>query len=77
LLLKLTFFAALGVLLLVESALLFTTFRYRARPSDPNVPLQIHGDPRLEIVWTIVPIVLLAVVAAFTAPIIFATQAPH
>ncbi|HLY67677.1 MAG TPA: cytochrome c oxidase subunit II, partial [Chloroflexota bacterium] len=75
-LLKLTFFAACGVFFVVEGALVYILFRYRRRRTDPAMPPQIHGNTPVEIIWTIIPAVLLAVVAAYTIPIIFSTQAP-
>jgi cytochrome c oxidase subunit II len=75
-LLKLTFWAAVGVFVIVEAVLVWILFRYRRRRNDPAMPPQIHGNTPVEIIWTIIPAVLLAIVAAFTTPIIFSTQAP-
>jgi cytochrome c oxidase subunit II len=75
-LLKLTFFAAVGVGVIVEGILVYVILRYKARRTDTGFPAQIHGNTPVEIIWTIIPAVLLAVVAFFTIPIIFTTQAP-
>jgi cytochrome c oxidase subunit 2 len=75
-LLKLTFWSAVGVFVIVEAVLVWVIFRYRARRTDAAMPPQIHGNTPVEIIWTIIPAVLLAIVAAFTTPIIFNTQAP-
>ena len=56
------------VFVLVESALILFVLRFRRRretPADAEGP-QIHGNTRLEIIWTIVPTVILAGIAAFT-----------
>ncbi|HEU0168657.1 MAG TPA: cytochrome c oxidase subunit II [Chloroflexota bacterium] len=74
-LLKLTFFSAVGVFVIVEGVLVWVLFRYRAPRVDPGIPNQIHGNTRLEVIWTIIPAVLLIIVAYFTTPIIFETQA--
>jgi cytochrome c oxidase subunit II len=74
-LLKLTFWSAVGVFVIVEAVLVWIIFRYKARHTDAGLPPQIHGNTPVEIMWTIVPAVLLAIVAAFTTPIIFTTQA--
>ncbi len=74
-LLKLTFWAGVGVFVIVEAILVWIVFRYRARRSDTGLPPQIHGNTPVEIIWTIIPAVLLAIVAAYTTPIIFSTQA--
>jgi cytochrome c oxidase subunit 2 len=54
------------VLVVVESALLLFIFRYRrrGRPRDAEGP-QIHGATRLELIWTAIPVVMLAAIAGF------------
>lgn len=54
------------VLVVVESALLLFVFRYRGRgrPRDAEGP-QLHGATRLELIWTAIPVVMLAAIAAF------------
>ena len=75
-LLKLTFWSSVGVFVIVEAVLVWIAIRYRARRTEAGLPPQIHGNTPVEIVWTIIPAVLLAIVAAYTTPIIFSTQAP-
>lgn len=41
----------------VEAAILWAVFRYRRRPGDGEPP-QWHGNNTLEIVWTVIPAVL-------------------
>jgi len=55
-----------AVFLLVEGTLLTFVIRYRrrGRPRDAE-PEQIHGATRIEIVWTVVPVLLLAVIVSF------------
>ena len=60
-----TFYWAVGVFMLVEGALLYAIFRFRGGPDDPEPP-QIHGNTTLEIVWTIIPALILAVIAVPT-----------
>jgi cytochrome c oxidase subunit 2 len=48
------------IFLLVEGALLWFIFRFRRRPGtayDAEAP-QIHGNTRLEVLWTLVPVVI-------------------
>jgi Heme/copper-type cytochrome/quinol oxidases, subunit 2 len=54
------------VFVVVETALLTFVIRYRrrGRPRDAE-PEQIHGDTRIEIAWTVAPVLLLAVIVAF------------
>jgi cytochrome c oxidase subunit 2 len=61
-----SFWAAL-VLLAVAVPLTIFVFRYRSRGRDRTVEgPQIHGSTRLEIAWTLVPVVILLFVVAFT-----------
>ena len=55
-----------AVFVLVEGALIVFIVKYRrgkrARTADG---LQIHGATRLEIIWTVLPVVILALIASF------------
>ncbi|MGH2676182.1 MAG: cytochrome c oxidase subunit II transmembrane domain-containing protein, partial [Actinomycetota bacterium] len=50
----LVFWIAVGVFVLVEGLLVFAMIRFRRRSAD-DTPRQIHGNTRLEIMWTILP----------------------
>ena len=69
------FWAAAAVFFLVEGALLYLLFRFRARKGDPSEPVQTHGNTRVEIAWTIAPAILLAVLTVPTVATIFAIAA--
>jgi cytochrome c oxidase subunit 2 len=69
-----TFYWALGVFILVEGALLYAVFRFRGRPEDPE-PSQIHGNTTIEIIWTLIPALILAAIAVPTVKGIFETNA--
>jgi cytochrome c oxidase subunit 2 len=57
---------AVVILVLVEGSLLWFVFRYRRRGRARTVEgPQIHGATRLELIWTAVPVVILAAVASF------------
>lgn len=62
------------VFVLVETALLFVVFRYRHRGSTEKPP-QTHGSTKLEILWTLIPAVILVFIAVPTVRTIFKTQA--
>ena len=68
-----TFYWALGVFVLVEGALLYSIFRFRGRPEDPE-PSQIHGNTTIEIIWTLIPALILAAIAVPTVKGIFDTN---
>jgi cytochrome c oxidase subunit 2 len=65
-----TYYLLLGVtgvvFFAVEIALVVFLIRYRRRnrPVDAEGP-QIHGNTRLEVMWTIVPVLLVAIVVGF------------
>ena len=56
------FWIAVAVFVLVEGGLLFIVRRFRRR-TFADAPKQIHGNKRLEIMWTIIPAALLAAIA--------------
>ena len=64
------YWVILGVLavvfVVVEAALLTFVIRYRrrGRPRDAE-PEQVHGDTRVEVAWTVAPVLLIAVIVAF------------
>jgi cytochrome c oxidase subunit II len=60
------FWSAL-VLLAVAVPLALFVYRYRSAGRDRTVEgPQVHGSTRLEIAWTLVPVVILVIVAGFT-----------
>jgi len=58
------------VFVLVEGALVYAIFRFRGKPGDAE-PDQIHGNTVVEIVWTVIPALILAVIAVPTVKAIF------
>lgn len=71
------FFVAVFVFFAVEGLLLFTIIRFRKRPNSDALPVQTHGNTRLEVGWTIVPSVVLAIIAVPTiATIVDLAQKP-
>lgn len=67
----LIFWMALVVFIGVEAFLLYAIFRFRSRPGDTSIPAQIHGNTRLEIAWTVIPSVVLLIIAVPTIRTIF------
>jgi cytochrome c oxidase subunit 2 len=54
------------VFLFVNLGVLMVATKYRRRAGDDEFPVQTHGNTKLELGWTIVPALILVVVAAFT-----------
>jgi len=59
----------IGIAIIVATVYLALRFRYR--PGKNENPKQIHGNTKLEIGWTILPALLLAIVAVPTVATIF------
>jgi cytochrome c oxidase subunit II len=55
-----------AIFVLVESLLVVFVWKYRSRGRARAVEgAQVHGHTRLELIWTVIPVVILAVIAAF------------
>jgi cytochrome c oxidase subunit II len=65
---------ALLVFILVEGVLVYSIFRFRGKPDDPE-PHQTHGNTTVEIIWTVIPALILAAIAVPTVKAIFQTNA--
>jgi cytochrome c oxidase subunit 2 len=69
----LVFWVDVAIFVIVAGILLTAIVRFRER--DPAaIPLQVRGNPRLELAWTLIPALILAVIAFPTITTIFATQ---
>ena len=66
----LTFWIAVVIFFIVQGALLFSVFYFKDSPDKPE-PKQIHGNNFLEILWTIIPVIILASIAVPTVRTIF------
>lgn len=65
------FITAGVVFVLVEFGTLFLALKYKRRKGDDEFPTQVHGNTRLEVGWTIVPALILALVGVATVATIF------
>jgi cytochrome c oxidase subunit 2 len=70
---KPVFILAAVVAIFVFALVAFAMWKFRERATDdPDaLPPQMHGNTKLEIGWTILPALVLAVISAFTLPVIF------
>jgi len=50
---------AIVVLFIVFGLLVYALVRYRRKRDDEALPVQVHGNQRLEIAWTVLPALLL------------------
>lgn len=67
----LTFWIALVVFVVVNGLIIYTVIKYRAKKDDDSLPVQTHGNTRLEIFWTVIPALILAGIAVPTVQQIF------
>ncbi len=65
----------LAIFLLVEGALVWFILRFRHRGDDDTEGPQIHGNTRLELLWTAVPFLILVAILIVTIVKIPAVQA--
>ena len=49
------FFIALVVFVGVNGALIYFVAKYRRKPTDVDMPPQVHGSTVAEITWTVIP----------------------
>jgi cytochrome c oxidase subunit II len=61
-----------AVLIVVAAIYIYVLIRYRARKGDENkIPKQVEGNHKLEIIWTVIPILLIVVLAIPTVSYTF------
>jgi len=59
---KLVFWLALIVFVGVQFAIVYTALRFRHPKTSKQRPPQVHGNKRLEIIWTVIPAVVLLMI---------------
>ncbi|MGB9358694.1 MAG: cytochrome c oxidase subunit II [Acidimicrobiia bacterium] len=59
------------VFVVVGGALAYAVVRFRKRPGNEEEPRQIHGNTKLEIGWTLIPVVLVVIIAVPTLTTLF------
>lgn len=65
------FWVAVGVFVIVQGGIVLMALKFRHRKGHDRMPRQIHGNTRLEIGWTILPALVLAVVMVPTVSLIW------
>nr|WP_319633396.1 cytochrome c oxidase subunit II [Paenibacillus psychroresistens] len=59
------------VLVIVFAIYFYVLIRFRKRKGDESIPEQVEGNHVLEIIWTVVPIILLLIIAVPTVQYTF------
>ncbi|BFT75514.1 MULTISPECIES: cytochrome c oxidase subunit II [Paenibacillus] len=70
-LMKLSLFIMVFVVIVVFAIYVYVLIRFRKRKGDNSIPKQVEGSHVLEIIWTVVPILLLLVLAVPTVSYTF------
>ena len=55
------FLIAVAIFVLIEGLLLFMAWRFRRKDGDSEMPAQVHGNNKLEIIWTAIPALVVTV----------------
>jgi cytochrome c oxidase subunit 2 len=59
----------------VEGFILYAVVRYRRKPGDETLPEQLHGNTLVEIVWTLIPTVIVFALFGFSMVTLGAVEA--
>jgi cytochrome c oxidase subunit II len=63
-----------AIFLTVAGLLTFTIVRFRSKADDGREPAQVYGSNRIEIAWTVIPILIVLVLTMATARVVIAIQ---
>jgi cytochrome c oxidase subunit 2 len=59
------------VVIVVFAIAFYVIIRYRRRPGDKTIPVQVEGNHKLEVIWTVIPIILLIILGVPTVQSVF------
>ncbi|MDX1621871.1 MAG: cytochrome c oxidase subunit II [Nitriliruptorales bacterium] len=68
---QLVMWIALVIFVIVQGLIIYSVIKFRQRDDDDTLPVQVHGNTKLELVWTIIPALILAGIAVPTVRTIF------
>ncbi len=64
------------IFVLVMSVAIYSVIRFRASPGDMGDGAPIHGNARLEVIWVLVPFIIVSVLAAYAWIVLDDIEAP-
>ncbi|XEC94102.1 cytochrome c oxidase subunit II [Paenibacillus tarimensis] len=70
-LMKLSISIMIFVVAVVFAIAIYVLIRFRRRPGDNKIPVQVEGNHKLEIIWTVIPLLLLVVLGVPTVKSVF------
>jgi cytochrome c oxidase subunit 2 len=65
-----------AIFLLVQGLLVFSIWRFRAKPGDASTGIDMHGNTTLEITWTAIPAVIVLVLTILSVQVWGSIQSP-
>ena len=63
-----------AIFLVVAGLLTYIIVRFRRKPNESHEPAQVYGSNRIEIAWTVIPILIVVVLTMATARAVVAIQ---
>jgi cytochrome c oxidase subunit II len=63
-----------AIFIVVGGLMMYTVVRFRRREDDGREPAQVYGSNRIELAWTVIPILIVLVLTMATARIVAAIQ---
>lgn len=76
-LMKLSITIMIVVLLIVFSIAAYVLIRFRRKPDQREIPEQVEGNFKLEVIWTVIPLILVVILAVPTVREVFAAGNDH
>jgi cytochrome c oxidase subunit 2 len=70
------YFFSIVIFLVVAGALAYVTWKFRAKPGQEGEPPQVHGNDRLEVIWTLIPLLIILVLFGLTAKALIQVNRP-
>jgi cytochrome c oxidase subunit 2 len=67
---------AVVIFLLVEGALIYAVIRFRRRKGDDREGPAIHGNNMLEIVWTLIPAIIVIAISVYSYQVLTQIERP-
>src|SRR5712691_2196043 len=64
---NITFVFAAVIFAVVTGMILWASIRFRRKPGDDTLPKQVHGNTTVEIVWTVIPSIIVLVLFVVSA----------
>ena len=71
-LMKLAIMIMTLVVVVVFAICFYVIIRFRRKPGQNEIPKQVEGNHKLEVIWTVIPVILLIILAVPTVKYVFA-----